>query len=55
MMKCLSQSQTIVKEEDHHLPRLHQYEKAIKETDEDEMQKRLSDLRREIADAKVDW
>jgi hypothetical protein len=31
------------------------YEKAALATDEDEMQQRLSDLRREVSDAKVDW
>jgi len=31
------------------------YEKEELATDEDEMQKRLSDLRREVSDAKVDW
>lgn len=30
-------------------------EKRPHATDEDEMQERLSDLRREISDAKVDW
>lgn len=31
------------------------YEKEVHATDEDEMQQRLSDLRREVGDAKVDW
>jgi len=31
------------------------YEKGLLATDEEEMQQRLSDLRREINDAKVDW
>jgi hypothetical protein len=31
------------------------YEKEELATDEDEMQQRLSDLRREVSDAKVDW
>jgi hypothetical protein len=31
------------------------YEKEVHATDEDEMQHRLSDLRREVSDAKVDW
>jgi hypothetical protein len=31
------------------------YEKEVRATDEDEMQQRLSDLRREVSDAKVDW
>ena len=31
------------------------YEKELLATDEEEMQQRLSDLRREINDAKVDW
>jgi len=32
---------------------IHEKEKLA--TDEDEMQQRLSDLRREVSDAKVDW
>jgi len=31
------------------------HEKEELATDEDEMQQRLSDLRREVSDAKVDW
>jgi hypothetical protein len=31
------------------------YEKEELATDEDEMQQRLSDLRREVSEAKVDW
>lgn len=31
------------------------YEKELVATDEEEMQQRLSDLRREVSDAKVDW
>ena len=31
------------------------YEKEVLATDEEEMQQRLSDLRREVSDAKVDW
>lgn len=30
-------------------------EKSLDANDEDDMQQRLSDLRREISDAKVDW
>lgn len=30
-------------------------EKLLDANDEDDMQQRLSDLRREISDAKVDW
>lgn len=38
-----------------HYDELPIYEKQMDATDEDEMQQRLSDLRREVSDAKVDW
>ena len=46
--------------EDNHAPTEYDaeppiYEKELLATDEEEMQQRLSDLRREINDAKVDW
>jgi hypothetical protein len=40
---------------DEHNDELPIYEKMELATDEDEMRQRLSDLRREVSDAKVDW
>ena len=46
--------------EEYHITEQHNdqlpiHEKEELATDEDEMQQRLSDLKREVSDAKVDW
>jgi hypothetical protein len=54
------QARPDVSSEEEYMPKEHNadlpiYEKEELATDEDEMQQRLSDLRREVSDAKVDW
>ena len=54
------QARPDVSSEEEYLPKGHNgqlpiHEKEELATDEDEMQQRLSDLRREVSDAKVDW
>jgi len=54
------QARPDITSEEIHTPRRYDdeapiYEKEVLATDEEEMQQRLSDLRREVSDAKVDW
>jgi hypothetical protein len=54
------QARPVIYSEEEYMPKKHNaelpiYEKEELATDEDEMQQRLSDLRREVSDAKVDW
>ena len=54
------QARLDVSSEEEYLPKVDNdelpiYEKEELADDEDEMQQRLSDLRRELSDAKVDW